>query len=131
MSTREIPIALWSEFLDRFSREHRAWLATVDRIRPGSPGRTEAVERPLGSVIPQLAARRIARIEIRFQEDSGASEPIQIDAPHSVRVDETADGVARGLEIVDEDGECTRIRFRAAPLPEMLDGIAPGELPPS
>lgn len=130
MSTREIPTALWSEFLDQFSRQHRAWLAVVYRIHPGSPGHTESIERPLGSVNLQTGARRIARIEIRFQEDSGPSEPIQIDAPNKVRVDETAEGVARGLEIVDEDGECTRIRFRAAPLPEMLDGIAPGELPP-
>jgi hypothetical protein len=130
MSTREIPRTLWSEFLDRFSREHRAWLATVDRIPPRSRASSKAVERPLDSVVPQTAARRIVRIEIRFQEDSHTSEPIQIDAPNRVRVDETADGVARGLEIVDEDGECTRIRFRAAPLPEMLDGIAPGELPP-
>jgi hypothetical protein len=129
MSTREIPMALWSEFLDQFSREHRAWLATVDRIRPGTPDHIEAVERPLGSVIPQIDGERIAWIEIRFQRDSHASEPIQIHAPNRVRVDETAEGVARSLEIVDEDGECTRIRFRAAPLPEMLDGIAPGELP--
>ena len=49
--------------------------------------------------------------------------------PTSVRIDETPDGVARSLEIVDEDGECTRIRFRAAPVPETLDGITPGELP--
>jgi hypothetical protein len=128
MSVREVPTAQWSEFLDQFSRDHRAWLATIDRARPGSPGHTEAVERPLASVVPQVAARRIERIEIRFQEDPHLAEPIQIDAPTSLRVDETADGVARGLEIVDADGECTRIRFRAAALPEMLDGIAPGEV---
>jgi hypothetical protein len=128
---REIPIAQWPEFLDQFSREHRAWLATVDRVHPGEPVHTDVVERPLASVTPQFAARRIERIVIRFQEDPHAREQIQINVPMSVRVDETADGVARGLEIVDEDGECTRIRFRAAPLPEMLDGIAPGELPSS
>ena len=93
-------------------------------------GNTETIERPLASIRPQFAARRITRIEIRFQEDARAREPIQIDEPTSVRVDETPDGVARGLEIVDEHGECTRIRFRA-PLPETLDGIAPGELPSS
>jgi len=131
MSARQIPMAQWSEFLDEFSREHRAWLATVDRMRPDAPSHTEAIDRPLASVRPQLAARRIARIEIRFQDDSHSCAPIQIDEPASVRVDETPDGVARGLEIVDEDGECTRIRFRAAPLPETLDGIAPGELPSS
>jgi Family of unknown function (DUF5335) len=131
MSAREIPIAQWREFLDQFSREHRAWLAKVERVRPGEPGHTYVVERPLASVTLQIAARRIERIEIRFQEDAHAREQIQIHAPTNVRVDETVEGVARGLEIIGENGECTRIRFRAAPLPEMLDGIAPGELPSS
>jgi hypothetical protein len=48
-----------------------------------------------------------------------------------VGVDETADGAARGLEIAGSDGRGTRIRFRAAPALERLDGIAPGEtIPP-
>ena len=129
MSMREIPEAQWQEFLAQFSRGHRAWLATVDRVHAGAPGHIEAVERPLGSVTTAVSARRVVGIEIRFQEDAHAREPIRIDAPARVRVDETAEGAARGLEIHDEDGECTRIRFRAAPLPEALDGIAPGELP--
>jgi hypothetical protein len=69
-------------------------------------------------------------MDIRFQEDSHAREAIRIDAPASLRVDETAAGTVRGLEIQDEHGECIRIQFRAAPLPDALDGIAPGELPP-
>ena len=129
MSVREIPTAQWQEFLEQFSRGHRAWLATVDRVQPGAPGHIEAVERPLGSVTPDVSARRVVGIEIRFQEDSHAREPIRIDAPVRVCVDETQDGTARGLEIQDEDGECLRIRFRVAPLPETLDGVAPGELP--
>lgn len=131
MAAREIPLIEWSTFLDQFSRDHRAWRATVDRVRPGSPDYMEAVERPLASVVPSLIADRITRIEIRLQEDSQAREPIEVDAPTMLRVDETAEGIARGLEIIDSNGECTRIRFRAAPLPEALDGIAPGELPSS
>jgi hypothetical protein len=41
---------------------------------------------------------------------------------------QTDDGADRGLEIVDDAGVCTRVRFRAAAIPEMLDGVAPGEL---
>lgn len=128
MSVREIPLDQWSEFLDQFSRGHRAWLATIDRVHPDSVSHTEAVERPLSAVVPRISARRVAGIDIRFQQDSHAHEPIRIERPASVRVDETADGAARGLEIVDEEGQCTRVRFRAAPWPEMLDGVAPGEL---
>jgi len=126
---REIPEPEWQEFLEQFSRGHRAWLATVDRVQVSAPGQIAAIERPLSSVIPEISARRVVGIEIRFQEDSNAREPLRIDAPTRLRVDETAEGAARGLEIQDESGECTRIRFRAAPLPEALDGIAPGELP--
>ena len=126
---REIPEAEWQEFLAQFSRGHRAWLATVDHGAVGARGHVAAIERPLRSVMPEISARRVVGIEIRFQEDSHAREPIRIDAPIRLRVDETAEGAARGLEIQDESGECTRIRFRAAPLPEALDGIAPGEMP--
>jgi hypothetical protein len=125
---RDIPEAEWQEFLAQFSQGHRAWLATVDRGHVTS-GDVMAIERPLHSVMPQISARRVVGIEIRFQEDSHAPEPIRIDAPIRLRVDETAEGAARGLEIQDESGESTRIRFRAAPLPEALDGLAPGELP--
>jgi len=125
---REIPEAEWQEFLAQFSRGHRAWLATVDHGAVGAAGHVAAIERPLRSVMPEISARRVVGIEIRFQEDSHAREPIRIDAPIRLRVDETAEGAALSLEIQDDSGECTRIRFRAAPLPEALDGIAPGEL---
>jgi hypothetical protein len=131
MNAREIPVPQWAEFLDQFSREHQAWLATIDRVRPGEPDYTERAEGPLAAVVPQGTTHRIERIEICFQETVHAREPIAIDAPTSIRVEETRDGVSSGLEITDEDGECTRIRFRAAPRAEMLNGIAPGELPSS
>jgi uncharacterized protein DUF5335 len=128
MSMREIPAAEWEEFLEQFSQVHRAWLATVDRVQPGAADHVEANERRLASVTPDVRARRVAGIEIRFQEDAPARTVIRIDQPARVRVDETEEGAERGLEIQDADGECTRIHFRAAPLPEMLDGLAPGEL---
>jgi hypothetical protein len=126
---RDIPESEWPEFLTQFSGGHRAWLATVDRREAGGRDDVAAIERPLGSVLPEISDRRVIGIEIRFQEDPQARDSIRIEGPVRLRVDETADGTARGLEIQDESGECTRIRFRAWPLPEALDGIAPGELP--
>jgi hypothetical protein len=46
----------------------------------------------------------------------------------SVRVLQTAAGADRALEVVDDKGVCTRLGFRAIAKPEMLDGLAPGEL---
>jgi hypothetical protein len=123
MSVREIPEAHWQEFLEGFSRGHRAWLATVDCV---PPGRLDAVERRLASVTPETRADRVVAIDIRFHDE--AREAIRIDGLAKIRVDETSEGTVQELEIVDAEGNRTRIRFRSAPSPEMLDGIAPGEL---
>ena len=127
MSIREIPSTDWQQFLDDFSRSHRAWLATVDACSPGTHDTRQVVDRPLQSVrTSQLTGG--PTVEIRFIGESEADTAIQIQAPARLRVDETAEGTARELEITDGAGQCTRVRFRAAPRPEMLDGIAPGEL---
>ena len=130
MSMRDVPSAQWPQFLDAFSRQHRAWLATIERAQAGSLAHVEAAERPLASVTPQVMAGGVAAIEIRLQDDSRASPLIRIVAPRTIRVDESPRGTAQALEIIDDHDERTRIRFRAAPPAEMLDGVAPGELPP-
>lgn len=128
MSVREIPPAEWPAFLDRFSRRHRAWLASVERVGPGSARRYAIVDRPLGAVTAEVTPRRIIGIEIQFQQDSSTSTAVRVDAPMRLRVEETEEGATRALEIEDENGECTRVQFRVATPPGMLDGIAPGEL---
>jgi hypothetical protein len=45
-----------------------------------------------------------------------------------VHVHETTEGIAVGLEIVDDKSRATHLRFGAVARPEMLDGVAPGEL---
>lgn len=129
MSVREIPSGEWQSYLQQFSRDHRAWLATVERVDAGgAPSRVEAVERPLDAVTPEVAARRVVGIAIQFQEDPSRGDALHVDTPTHLRVDETSDGSARALEIEDQRGACTRIRFRSAPPLDMLDGLAPGEL---
>jgi hypothetical protein len=128
MSPREIPRSDWPTFLEEFSRVHRGWLATIESTAPGYPPRVEAVERSFRSVTPILRADHIEHIEIRFHEDARPRDVVRIDGPVSVCVEETATGTARGLELVDESGTRTRIRFRTAPTSDTLDGIAPGEL---
>jgi hypothetical protein len=86
---------------DQFSREHRAWLASVDRVHPGAPSHQEVGERPLRSIETDA----VTGIEIRFQDE----------------------GAARGLEIEDWSGERVRLRFRVAEPPGVLDGLAPLE----
>jgi hypothetical protein len=129
MTLREIPESRWREFLEQFNRSHRAWLATVDQVGPGALP-LDAGEHALRSVTPEESTGRILSLEISFQEDARARGPVRIQAPTRISVDETNEGTAQGLEILDAQGGRTHIRFRAAPLPEMLDGVAPGEVFP-
>ena len=126
MGVREIPRSEWQEFLAGFGSRHRAWLTTV---ASGEPLHVDVAERPLQSVTAIVEGNRVVSIDIRFHDAPGAPELLRVRDPAAVRVDEVRPGTARGLEIVDEAGVSTRLRFRAVQPPEMLDGLAPGELP--
>jgi hypothetical protein len=128
VSVRDIPQSEWPAVLEEFSREHRAWLATVERIDSSGARHVDALQRPLDAVTPEIAARRVVAIAIQFQPDARSGDVIHVNTPTHVRLDQGETGRARGLEIEDEHGGRTRIRFRAVPLPEAVDGIAPGEL---
>jgi hypothetical protein len=125
MIVRDIPRPQWPAFFAQFSRTHRAWLATID---DGEPHIQSENAHPLRSVTPFVYNDRVVHIDIRFQDDGQAHEPVRVTAPGTVRVDETTEGIAQALEIIDSQGVATRIRFRAAPRAEMLNGAAPGEL---
>jgi hypothetical protein len=113
MSVREIPAREWPAFLDRLAREHRAWLATVDRS-----GLVEVRDQPLKSI----AAADGIDIHI-------GSKAIHVDDPQAVRVEETEVGATQALEIEDATGRRLTLRFRVAVAPGALDGLAPGEQP--
>jgi hypothetical protein len=118
MKPRDIPRSEWSRFLESFGRRHRSWLATVEEWPRGLPEVTRAVDRPLESVAAEDGA-----IVIRFGD---AADALRVDAPQALRVDEAARGEELGLDLETGRG-VTRLRFRAAALPEELDGMAPSE----
>jgi len=124
MPTRDVPRDQWPDFLEGFSRRHRAWLTTVDQsadvIRGGS------AEAPLGAVTATHQGRDVSAIEIAFTGDGHI--PLRVEHPRILRVSQAGDGAETGLEIVDNDGVSTRVGFRATARPELLDGMAPGEI---
>ena len=113
MNPRDIPRAHWPAFLHRFSRTYRAWLATID-AGPSTAERQTVVAHPLRSVTPFVYNDRVVHIDIRFQDDEQTHEPLRVTAPGIVRVDETTEGIAQALEIIDSEGVSTRLRFRTA-----------------
>ena len=88
MATIDVPAREWPNFLETFSRQHRAWLTTIE---PAVAGLHQP--RPLGSVTPARDGQRISAIEISFAGDSGG-DIVRIDNPTSVRVRQTAAGVS-------------------------------------
>ena len=124
MATRDVPRDQWPDFLEGFSRRHRAWLTTVhqsaDVIHGGS------AEAPLGAVTATQQGRDVSAIEIAFTGDGHI--PLRVEHPRILRVSQAGDGAETGLEIVDGDGVSTRVGFRATARPELLDGLAPAEI---
>jgi hypothetical protein len=118
MNQRDIARKDWPQFLDSFARRHRSWLATVEDWSREAPERTRAVDQPLESLAVEEGA-----IAIRL----GESEVLRVEAPQALRVDVTERGEELGLDL-DHARGVTRLRFRAAALPEELDGVAPSEL---
>jgi hypothetical protein len=111
MSVREIPEREWPGFLEQLGRDHRAWLATVDR-----GGKIEVREQPLESISARDA------IDIRIGDKA-----IHVEEPQAVRVEETNEGATQALQIDDATGRRLTLRFRVAVAPGALDGLAPGE----
>ena len=122
VTLRDIPATEWCSFLERFSREHRAWRATIHGIERGV-----AVTR-----IPSEAIRSITLEQhvpdpiVRLTFVNGVS--LCAPRPCAVRIQENGDDAERALEVETADGALIRLAFRATARPEQLDGIAPGEL---
>jgi hypothetical protein len=117
----DIPREQWPEFLDTFTRQHRAWLTTVE------PAVRGADARPLGAVEPVRQGGMVAAIEISFAGDSGG-DTILVERPVALRLYQTDEGADRAIEITDDQGFCTRVGFRATAPSDMVDGIAPAEV---
>ena len=128
-STLEFDVARseWGTFLQQFSVDHRSWLTPVERC--------DALDSP------QVLVRELPLVDVTVDDPCGVAGAIQVTLaaegaddvrrvripdPIAVRLVEPP-GRVPWIEIHQATGECTRVRFRDVPLPELLDGIAPGE----
>lgn len=111
MRFEEIPSARWKAFLEQLGRDHRAWLATVER-----DGSLEARDQPLESI--SVADD----VEIRI-----GAKVLRVSGPRAVRIEKTAEGATSALEIDDSSGRRLTLRFRVAVAPGAMDGLAPAE----
>ena len=119
--------------------EAQSWLHTGDikslrKNRQSWNGASVSIEPPM-----TLNGRTVVRVDDGLATGSTMKAAVEavrahdpariIPAPVAIRAHETPAGTTRAVKIVDAEGSCTRIRFRAAPPSEVLDGIAPGTFP--
>jgi hypothetical protein len=120
MSIHDVPRWRWADAFEEFSRGRHGWLASVVIVGPGPVLMSHTGLRPLESV----TVAQTGGVRVGFQ----GGPTVLVEAPGTLRVDRTDDGVERALEIDTADAEFVRVTFRATALPEELDGIAPAEL---
>jgi hypothetical protein len=121
--TREIDRPEWSDFLDGFSRQHEGWLVTVEQVStPSGQSAVEAHDLPLENVSSDPDGT------ISVSVGGTPERHLTHIVPRAARllVEETDEGVDRGIRIDRSYGPSTRVKFRSAVRPEEVDGIASG-----
>lgn len=120
-SNIEIPAEDWGAFLDAFSRQHEGWLVSIEISSPAA-AQIEAKGRRLrGISIDHMGGRRSAYIETG--DEQGSLLTHAVNRVVGVVFLRSKSGAHRGIEIFSADGTSTRVMFRSAVLPEMVDGL--------
>ena len=100
MPAVNIPRERWAEFLDTFSRQHRAWLTTTEPAVRGVDAR------PLRALEPVRQGGVLTAIDISFAGDPGG-DTVRVDHPVALRLHQTAEGADLAIEITDDEGFCS------------------------
>jgi hypothetical protein len=122
MIIRNVPPSEWRSLLERFSREHRAWLATIH----GVVGEALVTRVPCAALKSVTLENGVSGKVLRVTLVNGVS--LCAVRPCAMRVQQMRNGAECAVEVDTADAGFIRLAFRAAALPEQLDGVAPGEL---
>jgi hypothetical protein len=117
-----VPPEEWRECLQRFSRAHRAWLATVHRV--AGDGTVDCLRQAAFESLTLDEPAAGAAVRLRLLDGSA----FRLGQPQSVRIQVTDVGAETALEIEAAGGGLLRLAFRATVLPHELDGLAPREV---
>lgn len=122
MRTVDIPREAWAQRLNEFTAIHEGWLVSLDVLAREIGAQPEVDNRPLLGV----SADRVDHDDtITISVARSAGEPLThvIHAATRIYLERTHDGADAALQIESADGTRTILRFRAAVLPETVDGV--------
>lgn len=123
MPTQEIPRAEWTRFLDRFSRQHEGWIATLEVFASDIGAQEQAHEMLLEGITASFKDSQPETVAISLGNKPEDHLTHTINDPSRIWLEETAQGADSALEIESADGAKTLLRFRAALRPEMVDSV--------
>lgn len=119
MRTVKIPREAWAQTLKEFTAIHEGWLVSLDILGPEIGAQLEINNLPLRAVSADLGDD----IVISAVPSVGEHITHTIHAATHVHIERREDGADVALQIESADGTKTILRFRAAALPETVDGV--------
>jgi len=120
---RELAASEWESFLQSFSLQHDGWLVTVESLE-GTERRIDASNEPLEGITSRGGSGSAGQIVLTVGGNVASHQRFVIDDPVHLRL-ESENDVDHALEIEGADGKVTRVAFRSAIAPELVDGIMP------
>jgi hypothetical protein len=137
MPQTEVPREHWKSFCNEFTRQHQAWIInlSVVGVRLSAAMKAEEAEQQMRRLIQSNVFQGIMA-EPRGGDYTmsiiAGSPPMQVTHficdPIRLLFQQTEEGAHEGLVIENASGQTTLLRFRAAALPEIVDGISEAEL---
>src|SRR5437667_7579856 len=123
MPTLEIPRDEWTTFLERFSRQHEGWLATLEILASDIGAQQQARDLPFEGITATSRDSAAKTIAISLGKTLEDHVTHTISEPTRVWLDQTSAGANAALEIESADQVKTLLRFRSALPADMVDGV--------
>ena len=125
MPTQEIPRDEWSPFLERYSRQHEGWLATLEIFGPEIGAQQEALDLPLEGITAASKDGNPSTVSISIGLGRNPDDHVThtITDPTRLWLEQTSQGANAALEIESAGEVKTLLRFRSALPAEMVDGV--------
>ena len=122
MSNVAIPPEDWREFLNSFSARHRGWLVRIEIHDIETEEDVGSQFVPLHSIELDTEDSKNSRINVTVDTDRKLIKHVLF-RPSRLTLHLSADGADEWLNIQSLNTSTT-IRFRAAVLPDVVDGVA-------
>jgi hypothetical protein len=127
MSARLVLRDRWPSFLESFSRSHEGWLCSIEIARTPAVPAIKARDMPLIAVSSRQSPNGDYAVSFHVGNRAGPYSTHVMREATRVELETNDLGADEGLRVETADGSVTRIRFRAAAVPESLDGMVLSE----